>query len=64
MEQDIISITIQYKGLPVKIEDNKIFLRAFGTTIYNHSMHWNWMEVKIENLSKELRNYLKERNLI
>jgi hypothetical protein len=64
MEQDVISITIQYKGWPIKLEDGKIFMRAFGTTIYNHSMHWNWMEVKTEDLTKELRNYLKERRLI
>lgn len=61
---DIISITVQYKGWPIKIEGDKIFLRAFGTTIYDHSMHWNWMEVKYEDLTKELKLFLKENNLI
>ena len=43
---NIISTTVEYKGMPVKVEDGKVFLRAFGTTIYNHSMHWSWMEIK------------------
>lgn len=64
MEQDVISITIEHKGLPVKIERGKIFLRAFGTTITDHSMHWSWIEVKTEILDKELINYLKEKELI
>lgn len=61
---NVISTTIEYKGWPVRIEGSKIFLRAFGTTIYNHSMHWNWIEVKIDDLTKELRDYLKENKLI
>jgi hypothetical protein len=61
---NVISTTIEYKGWPIKIEDGKIFLRSFGTTIYNHLMHWDWMEVKPENLTKELKNYLKENKLI
>jgi predicted heme/steroid binding protein len=64
MENDIISMTIQYKGWPIKIENGKIYLRAFGTTIYDHSMHWSWMEVKVEDLKDEMRNYLKGRKLI
>ena len=64
METDIISMTIQYKGWPVKIENGKVFLRAFGTTICDHSMHWSWIEVKIDKLNEELKNYLKERNLL
>lgn len=38
---NVISTTIEYKGTPVKIENGKIFLPSFGTTIYNHSMHWS-----------------------
>lgn len=64
MSENIISITVEYKGWPVKIENGKIFLRSFGTTYYNHSMHWDWMEVKTEDLKKELKEYLKERKLI
>ena len=59
-----ISITIEWEGWPIKIEGEKIFLRAFGTTIINHSMHWNWIEVKYEDLKSNLRKYLKENNLI
>ena len=43
---NVISTTLEYKGWPVKIENGKIFLRAFGTTINNHSMHYSWVEVK------------------
>jgi hypothetical protein len=60
----VISTTIEYKGLPVKVENGKIYLRAFGTTIYNHSMHWSWVEVKESDLKSELRNLLKEKGLI
>ena len=50
--------------MPVKVENGKIFLRAFGTTIYNHSMHWSWMEVKASDLKPELRELLKDKGLI
>lgn len=59
-----ISITVQYKGFPVKIENGKIFLRAFGTTTYNRSMHWSWIEVKATDLKDDLRNELKAKGLI
>jgi len=61
---NIISTTVEYKGCPVKVENGKIFLRAFGTTIYNHSMHWSWIEAKESDLKPELRNILKEKGLI
>ena len=61
---NVISTTIEYKGNPMKIEDGKIFLRAFGTTIYNHSMHWSWVEVKKEDLKDDLRRLLKEKGYI
>ena len=59
-----ISTIVDYKGCPVKIENSKIFLRSFGTTIYNHSMHWTWHEVDVSVLKDELRQLLKENNLI
>ena len=61
---DIISTTIEYKGMPVKIERGKIFLRAFGTTIHNHSMHWSWMKMKPSDLKPELLKLLREKELI
>lgn len=64
MKMNVISTTVEYKGMPVKVENGKIFLRAFGTTIYNHSMHWSWMEVKASDLKSELRELLKERGLL
>ncbi len=59
-----ISTTVEYNGIFVKVEGGKVFLRAFGTTIYNHSMHWSWMEVKESDLKPELRKLLKEKGLI
>lgn len=59
-----ISTTIEYNGVSVKIEDGKVFLRAFGTTILNRSMHWSWIEVPKEKLKKELRDLLEEKELI
>lgn len=61
---NVISITIEYKGIPIKIEDGKIFLRSFGTTILDHSMHWSWMEIKIDDLKPDLKKLLKSQNLI
>lgn len=64
MCMNIINTTIEYKGIPVKIEGNKIFLRSFGTTVHNHSMHWSWTEVKESDLKPELQKLLKEKGLI
>lgn len=61
---ETISTTVEYKGMPVKIENGKIFLRAFGTTINNHSMHWSWIDVKASDLKPELRELLKQKGLI
>lgn len=57
-----ISTTLDYKGTPIKIENGKVFLRAFGTTINNHSMHWSWIEVKENNLKPEVKKLLEERH--
>lgn len=61
---EIISTTINFKGCPVKIENRKVYLRAFGTSIHNHSRHWSWMEVEVSNLKLELRDLLKTNKLI
>tara|TARA_R110001632_G_scaffold197269_1_gene319430 strand:- start:328 stop:516 length:189 start_codon:yes stop_codon:yes gene_type:complete len=61
---NVISTTINYKGTPIKIENGKVFARAFGTTINNHSMHWTWQEIKQEAMKRDFKNHLKENNLI
>jgi len=61
---NIISTTVEYKGVPVRIEGGKIFLRAFGTTINNRSMHWSWIEIKESDLNPELKQLLKQKALI
>ena len=58
-----IEIVIEYKGAPVRVSDGRVFGRAFGTTIHNHSMHYSWMDIT-DNLSSELKQYLKDNNLI
>lgn len=59
-----ISTTVEYNGVSVKIENGKVFLRAFGTTAYNQTMHWSWLGVPIDKLKKELRDLLQERGLV
>ena len=61
---NVISTTINYKGTPIKLENGKVFARAFGTTINNHSMHWTWQEIKQEAMKRDFKNHLKENNLI
>lgn len=59
-----ISTTIDYNGVSVKVENGNVFLRSFGTTAFNQSMHWSWMQVPKDKLKKELRDQLEERGLI
>ncbi len=61
---NVISTTINYKGTPIKVENGKVFARAFGTTINNHSMHWTWQEIKQEAMKRDFKNYLRENSLI
>lgn len=56
---NVISTTINYKGTPIKIENGKVFARAFGTTINNHSMHWSWQEINQETMKRDFKDYLK-----
>jgi len=60
----VISTTVEYKGNPVKVEDGKVYLRQFGTTIYNKSMHYSWVEVPKEKLNSELVKLLQSQSLI
>ncbi len=61
---NIISTVVEYKGIPIKVENGKIFLRSFGTTFYNHSMHWSWIEVSTSDLKPEVLKLLKEKGLL
>ena len=60
----IISTTINYNGYPIKIEGGKIYFPSFGTTIYNHSIHWSYVEVKQSDLKDDFINSLKEKGFI
>mgnify|MGYP000962659071 CR=1 FL=1 len=61
---NVISVIVEYKGTPIKIEGGRIFVRAFGTTISNKSMHWSWIEVSAKDLQSEVITWLKEKRLI
>ncbi|QQO97009.1 hypothetical protein Nekkels1_10 [Cellulophaga phage Nekkels_1] len=61
---NLISTTINYSGTPIKIENGKVFARAFGSTINNHSMHWTWQEIPQDNMKRDFKKYLEENNLI
>lgn len=59
-----ISTTVEYKGNPVKVENGRVYLRAFGTTIYNKTMHHSWIEVPKDRLRKELKDELEKKGLL
>lgn len=61
---NVISTTVEYKGTPIKVQNGKVFARAFGTIINNHSMHWSWQEIKQEAMKREFKDFLKQNNLI
>ena len=62
---NVISTTINYKGSSIKVEDGKVFARAFGTTIYRQNTpHWSWQEIKTGNMKTEFKDYLEKNNLI
>jgi hypothetical protein len=59
-EGNVIEVTIQHEGYPIKIRSGKVFAPAFGTTYYNHSMHWSWIEVPVEKLSHSVYEKIKQ----
>ncbi len=61
---EILSTTIDYKGNPIKIEDGKVFVLQFGTTINNHSMHHSWTELPEKHFKKEFKQFLIDNKLI
>lgn len=61
---NVISTIIDYKGVRIKVEGEKIYTLAFGTTINNRSMHWSWIELRQKDLKPELLNVLKEKKLL
>jgi hypothetical protein len=64
MEAKILEITIEYKGDPIKIIGGKVYCLGFGTTITDHSMHYNWIEIKKKNLTKNFKRFLEDCNLL
>jgi len=58
--QSVIEVTLEYNGYPVKVRRGKVLLPAFGTTYYNHQMHWSWIEVPVEKLSASLYEKVKK----
>ena len=61
----ISSINIVHRGSNIKIQNNKVFIEVFGTTIYNQKTpHYNWMEVKEDNMKPDFKQFLTDNNLI
>ena len=55
---NVISQTIEYKGMPVKIENGKVFVYQFGTTIYRQNTpHYSWYELKQEAMKTEFKRF-------
>jgi len=61
---NIISQTIEYKGNPIKIQNNKIYVLAFGTTITNHNMHHSWKEIPQDKIHTNFKQWLTDNKLI
>lgn len=62
---NVISTTVEYKGNAVKIENGRVFVRAFGTTIYRQNTpHWTWQEVPKDKMKDDFRRFLIENKLI
>ena len=62
---NVISTTIEFKGVQIKCENGKFYTWAFGTTIYKkNSPHWHWVEIDKSNFKPELTQALKEKGLI
>ena len=60
----VISTIIEYQGWPIKIENGRVYGRSFGTTLYNKSIHWGWMEIKPCHMTREFKEFLNQTNLI
>ncbi|MFA5207476.1 MAG: hypothetical protein WC428_02350 [Candidatus Paceibacterota bacterium] len=61
---NILEQIFEHKGIVFKASGNKIYCQVFGTTIDNHSMHYSWLEVRQELMTKEFKEMLKENKLI
>jgi len=64
MTLEIIEQIILYKGHPIKIENNKVYGRSFGTTIFKQFMHFSWIEIPRDKMKTEFKEFLKENKLI
>jgi predicted heme/steroid binding protein len=60
----IVEQIFEHKGILFKASDGRIYCQVFGTTIYDHSMHYSWSEVKKEIMTEEFKKMLKENKII
>ena len=63
-EPKILELTIDYKGFSIKIVGGRVYAQAFGTTIYDHSMHYSWVEIKQKDMSEKFKRFLINNNLL
>lgn len=60
----ILEQVIDYEGHAIHIRDGRVFVWAFGTTIYNHSMHYSLVELPPEKWADKFKKYLQDNKLI
>ncbi|MDD4970742.1 MAG: hypothetical protein PHT07_15050 [Paludibacter sp.] len=57
MEAKVISKVIAYGDQRYqKNSDGTWWVLAFGTTITNHSMHWNWISIPEDKVPATVKN--------
>ena len=56
----IKEITVEYKGVDFRIKDGIVYVQQFGTTILNHSQHWSWIDIDVDDLKEEVQEFLKQ----
>lgn len=59
-QNNMIGVKVDFNGNIYKTEWGKLYARMFGTTMYNHNMHWSWGEIdKSSKLGKEVMEYIR-----
>ena len=61
---NVLETVLEFKGYPIKVSKGRVFLQAFGTTIYNHSMHHSWQEVELSSLRSDVRDFLNSSGVL
>jgi hypothetical protein len=55
---EILSQTLVYKDIPIKVVKDKIMFYFFGPEDHDSTHHYYWKEVKKEHLQKEVVDFI------